>query len=335
MITSGGIVVFPTETVYGLGADAGNDTACRRIFSAKGRPVDNPLIVHLASAHMVKRVVGEVPPLAQKLFHAFSPGPLSVVLPVAATPAAGSPPRGSGRSAPAQSPPSPAVTAGQTTVAVRIPSHPVARDFLRACNVPVAAPSANASGRPSPTSAAMAYRDMAGRVELILDGGPCIHGVESTVVAVGAGITIYREGAITREMIRDLVGDGVELRDPAGHALIHAPSPGMRHAHYRPAATVLAVEGGEMAATLRESAAYGPGTAIFLVDGAGASTAVRSVPSGWTVLRMPDLASYAQGLYQALVDADERGDSVVVAELPASVGIGRAIRDRLLRAAGQ
>jgi L-threonylcarbamoyladenylate synthase len=311
LIRGGRLVVFPTETVYGLGADAGNDQACRRIFTAKERPADNPLIVHVAAVEMVKDVVREVPTLADELFRAFSPGPLSIVLPAA---------RGSG--------PAPAVTAGNPTVAVRIPSHPVAQDFLRACRVPVAAPSANASGRPSPTTAAMASRDMAGRVELILDGGACIHGVESTVVAVDRAVTIYREGAVTREMIRDLLGDKVDLVDPAGRELSHAPSPGTRHAHYRPAATVVAAERDEVAPRLAELAATGRGTAILYAEAPGA------LPPGWTILRMPDLATYAQGLYQALVDADDRGDSVIVAELPPEEGLGRAIRDRLLRAAG-
>ena len=364
-IRAGGTVVFPTETVYGLGAHAGDDRACRRIFAAKERPADNPLIVHVPAIDAVFQIAAEVPDPAERLFRAFSPGPLSIVLPVGDAVA-------------------PAVTAGHDTVAVRIPSHPVAQDFLRACAVPVAAPSANRSGRPSPTTAAMAYRDLAGRVSLILDGGPCIHGVESTVLGVrapgtparrrtsatdaalgpidkvgaGAGITIYREGAVTREMIREVLGPEVELTDPAGHHLQAAPSPGTRHVHYRPSARVVAVEAPEVAAALAEASephtepADPPGHSAVPAPtpgrtdvtartprGSGVTAILFSrdppLPEGVHAVHMPDLASYAQGLYRTLVDADDRGDRVIIAELPPPEGIGRAVRDRLLRAAGR
>jgi L-threonylcarbamoyladenylate synthase len=357
-IRGGGTVVFPTETVYGLGAHAGDDRACRRIFAAKERPADNPLIVHVSQIDAVFRIAAEVPDPAERLFRAFSPGPLSIVLPA-----------GDGVA--------PAVTAGHDTVAVRIPSHPVAQAFLRACAVPVAAPSANRSGRPSPTTAAMAYRDLAGRVPFILDGGPCIHGVESTVLAVsvsgdrgshgtsagapaarraaaphaapgpvgpggsigsGARITIYREGAVTREMIRDVLGPEVELTDPAGHHLEAAPSPGTRHVHYRPSARVVAVEAPEVAAAVAE-ALRDVGTWAETPRDAGVTAILFSQdpppPGEVHAVHMPDLASYAQGLYRTLVDADDRGDRIIIAELPPSEGIGRAVRDRLLRAAGR
>ncbi len=321
VIRGGGTVVFPTETVYGLGAHAGDDRACRRIFAAKERPPDNPLIVHVPEVDAVFQIAAEVPEPAEHLFRAFSPGPLSVVLPAGDTVA-------------------PAVTAGHDTVAVRIPSHPVAQAFLRACALPVAAPSANRSGRPSPTSADMAYRDLVGRVPLILNGGACIHGVESTVLAVSAQgrITIYREGAVTREMIREVLGPEVELTDPAGHHLEAAPSPGTRHVHYRPSARVVAVEAPEVAAALAE-ASRDVGTGAETPRDAGVTAILFSedppLPERAHAVHMPDLASYAQGLYRTLVDADDRGDRVIIAELPPPEGIGRAVRDRLLRAAGR
>ncbi|MFW5729158.1 MAG: L-threonylcarbamoyladenylate synthase [Spirochaetota bacterium] len=311
LIRRGGIVVFPTETVYGLGAHAGDDRACRRIFETKERPADNPLIVHVAAVEMISGVVAELPERALELFRTCSPGPLSVVLPV-----------GDGVA--------PFVTAGHATVAVRIPSHPVAQSFLRACAVPVAAPSANRSGRPSPTTAAMVYRDLAGRVPLILDGGPCIHGVESTVLAVtaGGGITIYREGAVTREMIRAALGTEVDFVDPTGRPMTPAPSPGTRHAHYRPGARVVVVEASEVSAALAEAPRDVGVTSILFAQNPPAPENVHAV-------HMPDLASYAYGLYRALVDADDRGDRLIIAELPPPEGIGRAVRDRLLRAAGR
>jgi len=335
-------VVFPTETVYGLGADAGNDEACRAVFARKERPADNPLIVHVSELDQVAEVAREVSAAALALFQRFTPGPLSIILPAGPFPAG-------------------AVTAGHSTVAVRIPAHPVAQAFLRACDAPVAAPSANRSGRPSPTSAGMAYRDLAGRVDLILDGGPCGHGLESTVVsiasdqaheAVAGGVTILREGAVTREMIRELLGPEVTVR--GGRPDLPGASPGTRHAHYQPAAQVELFEMPGNTADPQEGGSSHATTAVLerrigelpltarttlVLYSAAAREMIARRGGGehalWRVVEISDPEDYGRRLYSILVSADERGDERVLAELPPPMGIGRAVRDRLSRAAGR
>ena len=340
VIRRGGLLVFPTETVYGLGASAWNADACRAIFAAKGRPADNPLIVHIATTAMLGEVVASVPEEARRLFDAFSPGPLTIILP---------------RSSRIPD----AVTAGLDTVGIRIPSHPVARSLLKAVGVPVAAPSANRSGRPSPTDFAAAVSQMDGRVGAILDGGDCEHGLESTILrVVGREVTVLREGAVTREMIREVLGDatigaaadtdetggadgydavsgadatpgadtGSGAGGPAG--LRPAEAPGMRHAHYQPEARVVTATAGERPAILRrlEGTRFGY---IGVTPLFGSCTTKPAV----SVLAT-DLEDYARRLYRAFYLFDAEGCEVIVAELPASSGIGRAIRDRLRRAAG-
>ncbi|HVL98743.1 MAG TPA: L-threonylcarbamoyladenylate synthase, partial [Egibacteraceae bacterium] len=217
VLRAGGLVAFPTETVYGLGADARREDAVRAVFAAKGRPADNPLIVHVADAAGLGAVAASVPPLAARLAERFWPGPLTLV--VDAAPAV------------------PAVTTGGlATVAVRVPDHPVALALLRAADLPVAAPSANRSGRPSPTTGAHVVEDLAASgVALLLDAGPSGIGIESTVVdARGAAPVVLREGAISRE---DLGGALVAQGSPA--------SPGTRYRHYAPACRVELVARGQ------------------------------------------------------------------------------------------
>ena len=326
VIRRGGLLVFPTETVYGLGASAWNADACRAIFAAKGRPADNPLIVHIATTAMLGEVVASVPEEARRLFDAFSPGPLTIILP---------------RSSRIPD----AVTAGLDTVGIRIPSHPVARSLLKAVGVPVAAPSANRSGRPSPTDFAAAVSQMDGRVGAILDGGGCEHGLESTILrVVGREVTVLREGAVTREMIAGVLGDvaigapsqadaapGADSGSggpagPAGRG--PAEAPGMRHAHYQPEARVVTATAGELPATLRrlEGTRFGYIGVTPLFGSCTTTPAVSVLAS--------DLGDYARRLYRAFYLFDAEGCEVIVAELPASSGIGRAIRDRLRRAAG-
>jgi L-threonylcarbamoyladenylate synthase len=204
-LRAGGLVAFPTETVYGLGANALDAVAVGGIFVAKERPADNPLIVHVPDADAAWRVTDRKTPLAERLAARFWPGPLTLVLDAA-------------RSVPGET------TAGLATVAVRVPDHPVARALLRAGSVPVAAPSANRSGRPSPTTARHVLDDLGDRVDVIVDGGPCVVGVESTVVdARGETPVVLREGAITREHL-EVAPDG-----PPGDLRV---SPGTRHRHY-------------------------------------------------------------------------------------------------------
>ncbi len=211
LIRKGEVVGFPTETVYGLGADATDEDAVKKIYIAKGRPSDNPLIVHVPSVEEARKVA-EVSDLAEKLFSLFSPGPLTIVLPkkdvVPYT-----------------------VTAGLDTVGIRIPSHPIAREFLTACGVPIAAPSANLSKRVSPTTAEAVFDDMNGRVPAIIDGGDCKVGIESTVLSLACDApTILRPGGITEEMLRPYLPT-VKLF--SGKVKI-APAPGMKYQHYAP-----------------------------------------------------------------------------------------------------
>lgn len=229
LLRRGGLVAFPTETVYGLGADALNRDAVLSIFAAKGRPADNPLIVHIHDRSQLNDLC-EIPPLAEPLMDAFWPGPLTLLFvrkPVVP----------------------PEVTAGLPTVAIRMPSHPVAAAMLRACDLPVAAPSANTSGRPSPTAAAHVLEDMNGKIPLILDGGSCDVGLESTVLDLCHGRpTILRPGGVTKEMLESVLGQEVLLAGsilrPLGENEV-ALSPGMRYKHYAPKGTVTLVEGPE------------------------------------------------------------------------------------------
>lgn len=238
LLHAGKLVAFPTETVYGLGADATNTEAVLSIFRAKGRPADNPLIVHIHDVSQLEKLC-EVPDRVLPLMDVFWPGPLTLLFrKFSSVPDA--------------------VTAGLSTVAVRMPSHPVAAELLRKCNLPVAAPSANTSGRPSPTLASHVMEDMNSRIPLIIDGGPCEVGLESTVLDFCHGDpTILRPGGITKEMIENVLHREVKLAASILRPLApgeKALSPGMRYKHYSPRAAVTLVEGSEDAvlAALRD-----------------------------------------------------------------------------------
>ena len=223
LLRAGEVVGIPTETVYGLAANALSDEAVPKIFAAKGRPQDNPLISHIASLDMLPMVVREVPGAAYRLAEAFWPGPLTLILPRSKTVAD-------------------SVCAGLDTASVRMPSHPVALAVIRAAGVPLAAPSANLSGSPSPTTAADVLADMEGKIPLILDGGACSVGVESTVISLaGAQPVLLRPGYITKEQLEDAMGCAVALSDAVLHKLKDgesAASPGMKYKHYAPKADV-------------------------------------------------------------------------------------------------
>lgn len=224
IIRNGGIVAFPTETVYGLGANAFDKQAVAGIFEAKGRPADNPLIVHLSTVADIANVAQCIPDAAFKLFEAYSPGPLTVVL--------------------NKKPCIPdTVTAGLNTVGIRIPSHPIAREFISACALPIAAPSANRSKRVSPTTASAVLEDMDGRIPLIIDGGSCSVGIESTVLSLTGEVpTVLRPGAITPAMIARVLGKCVEYK---GKVTGSAPAPGMKYQHYRPLVDFILCDSGE------------------------------------------------------------------------------------------
>ncbi len=299
ILADGGLVAFPTETVYGLGADALDAEAVSRIFVAKGRPADNPLIVHLADADELERVVAEVTPLARELAARFWPGPLTLVLDAR-------------DDVPAET------TGGLGTVAIRVPDHPVALGLIRRAGVPVAAPSANRSGRPSPTTAAHVLHDLGDVVDAVVDGGACQHGVESTVVdARGAVPVVLREGSITREALG--LGEATATPDEL------AASPGTRYRHYAPRCRVLVADPGTAADLAGELA--GDGVRVGLVATAAAPAGVVEVA------RFTDAAALARLLYGALRSAEDAGVDVVVVEAVPATGVGRAVMDRLRRAA--
>jgi L-threonylcarbamoyladenylate synthase len=300
LLRAGELVAFATETVYGLGADACDPAAVARIFAAKGRPADNPLIVHLAAADELARVVGRVTPLARSLAATFWPGPLTLVLEAR--------------------PDVPRVTTGGLdTVAVRVPGHPVATAVLEAAGIPVAAPSANRSGRPSPTSAAHVAADLGTEVALIVDGGACPIGVESTVVdARGARPVVLREGSVTREDLGLAPGE-VVVGDVAA-------SPGTRYRHYAPACTVVVAPPGHAVHRARELAERGTGRI--------GSFATVAAPAGvLEVATFRDAVDLARTLYDGLRAAEDAGVDVLVVEAVAEEGVGRAVMDRLRRAA--
>lgn len=300
VLRRGGLVAFPTETVYGLGADALDAAAVGRIFAAKGRPADNPLIVHVAAPEQARALARAVPPAAEQLMSLW-PGPLTLVLP--------------------RAPEVPdATTAGQDTVAVRIPGHPAALALLRACGRPLAAPSANRSGRPSPTTAQHVLADLGGVVDVILDGGPCAVGLESTVVDATRPVPmVLRMGGLPIEALRTVVGaiDMLSGQDPEAMSR----SPGLRHRHYAPRARVVLVAPGEAAAL------GGPTVAVM---------SQQPRPPGfvgrWQVMPAA-LEGYAQGLFAALRELDAPEVETIVVETVPEVGLGRAIADRLRRAA--
>lgn len=302
MVRSGGLVAFPTETVYGLGASIERPEAVARIFRAKGRPSDNPLIVHIARRRDVRELASEVPLPARRLMAAFWPGPLTVILKKA-------------ERVPA------VVTANLDTVAIRMPSHPVARAFLRAAGVPVAAPSANRSGRPSPTTWEAVWEDLVGRIDAILIGPPSEVGLESTVVdCTGAVPVILRPGVITRRMIEAVV-PGTRY---AGHKeQAQGRSPGLRHRHYAPRARVVLEASpqavGDESEEARKRAAW---------IGIG-----RPPPGISKVKRCRSVAEYARTLFDFFRACDREGVEVIYCKPVRPRGLGVALMDRLCRAA--
>ena len=316
ILRRGGLVVFPTETVYGLGGDATDPEAAARIYAAKGRPSDNPLIIHIADPRDAERYT-VTSPLYYRLAEAFMPGPLTVILPVRDTI-----PR--------------TVTAGLATVAVRCPLHPIARALIRAAGVPIAAPSANLSGSPSPTSAAHVRDDMEGRVEVILDGGDSEIGLESTIVKIEEddSLTLLRPGAITPE---DLESLGVEVHiAPAVMAALKPGetvlSPGMKYKHYAPTTPLYLLDGKadrirEHLASVKESyalLAYSEDLPLFeeLVE-------ARVIPIG----SHNEPSVLAHRLFSLLRECDTLGVCAIYAPLPEPHGLGLALYNRMIRAA--
>ncbi|MDD2573834.1 MAG: L-threonylcarbamoyladenylate synthase [Firmicutes bacterium] len=319
LIRDGGLVAFPTETVYGLGANGLDAYAVKRIYGAKGRPSDNPLILHISSAEELDRLVAGVPQTAVKLMDRFWPGPLTLILKKSSLVPE-------------------AVTAGLETVAIRMPSHPVAMSLIKYAGVPVAAPSANISGKPSPTRAAHVIRDLLGRVDMIIDGGDVAVGLESTVAEViDGGVVILRPGGITPEQIREVVGD-VAL-DPAieGDILTGIPkAPGMKYAHYSPEADVIIIEGPPQRVVAaidrmaKELEGRGKRVGIMATEQTGALYRHGRVIS---VGDREEPSTIAAGLFAALREFDALGVDVILAEGIEQKGVGLAVMNRLLKAA--
>jgi L-threonylcarbamoyladenylate synthase len=307
ILRQGGLVAFPTETVYGLGADAGSPAAVRRLFRVKGRPPDHPVILHVASINHVSEWVAGMPGYAVSLAGECWPGPLTLVLARAAR-------------VPDE------VTGGRGTVAIRVPAEPTAQALLREFGDAIAAPSANRFGRVSPTTAEDVRADLGAEVDFVLDGGPSRVGVESTIVdCSGDAPAILRLGGVSRERVEEIVGRAVPVLDRG-----EVRAPGTLLSHYAPSARVVVVEGdSDLDALVRAELAAGARVGVIATkssEGVGGGSVVLGVAA--------DADVYARSLYRWLRDADAAGLDVVLAVTPAEVGIGAAVADRLRRAAG-
>ncbi len=315
MLRHGGLVAFPTETVFGLGVDATNSEAIARLFEAKGRPSDNPLIVHLADRHDWRLAACEMPIIAEKFLAKFAPGPLTVVLPK-------------------QNSISTAVTAGLNTVGIRIPAHPVARGLIATAGLPIAAPSANRSGRPSGTTWQTVLEDLDGRIHGILRGATSDIGIESTVVdCVSSPPRLLRLGAVTLDDLRSIAPETVQLNFSDSDATIN--SPGLRHAHYQPLAKVQLVRDARELETiwpeaLRRNAEAERQLASCAYCGLQ-DTVLASQLGACEVFSSP--IHYAHELYEFLRTVDRLGLQQLYCQIVPDVGIGSALNDRLTRAA--
>lgn len=313
IIRSGGLVAFPTETVYGLGADAFCPAAVKKIFEAKGRPGDNPLIVHIASADKLSEIVCEIPPEAQLLLNRFTPGPLTLVLKKS-------------KNIPYE------VTAGLDTVGVRIPSHPAARAFIKAAGRPIAAPSANRSGCPSPTTAQHVLADLDGKVELILDGGSCAVGVESTVLSMTGSIPVLlRPGGVTLEQLKSVLSDITVHKSVLNSGMVDkAASPGMKYKHYSPRARVVIAKNIKTAGLIYDKAVQ-EGLNVWLLASDEQITAMPGADSAALYSsKHPEQA--AQRLFALLREADVLGKDLVVVVWNDQKDMGLSVTNRLLRA---
>lgn len=320
IIKNGGLVAFPTETVYGLGGDALNKESSRKIYAAKGRPSDNPLIVHICSMEALQPIVEEVPEEVERLAEAFWPGPLTIIM--------------------KKSPLVPKeTTGGLETVAVRMPSHPVALKFIEYAGGYVAAPSANVSGRPSPTKAKYVIEDMSGRIEMILDGDGIDIGLESTIIDMTGDIPmILRPGYITQEMLEKVLGEvtvdktilDVNCKEPP-------KAPGMRYRHYAPKGQLTIVEGdsAKTIAVINEltKEAHDKGLKVGII-GTEETKDQYMGDSIKSVGKRRDEEAIARTLYTILREFDDEDVSVIYSESFSECNMGQAIMNRLLKAAG-
>lgn len=310
ILSQGGLVAFPTETVYGLGADALNENAVKKIYKAKGRPSDNPLIVHIADKRDIADLVEEITPKAQALIDAFFPAPLTVIL--KKSDKIGS-----------------VVSGGLDTVAVRMPQSKIARDVIRSAGCPIAAPSANTSGLPSPTRAKYVIDDMMGKIDAIIDGGDCAFGVESTVITLaGEKPVLLRPGAVTKEMIENVIGEidiASAVLEEIGEGET-AASPGMKYKHYAPKAKVVIVNADKKQYENFVNSKQDAFALCFEED----DVTIPKITFG----KEDDDLTQAHRLFDALRELDSLGAKKVYARIPSKQGVGMAVYNRLIRSAG-
>ena len=320
IIKNGGLVAFPTETVYGLGGDALNPESSRKIYAAKGRPSDNPLIVHIADVGDMALLVKEITPQAKKLAETFWPGPLTMILPKSDR-------------VPYET------TGGLDTVAIRYPSHKTAQAFIKAAGGYIAAPSANTSGKPSPTQAKYVAEDMDGKIDMIIDGGAVGIGLESTIVDLsGDKPMILRPGYITQEMLEKVLNevdvDRTILDDSSG---IKPKAPGMKYRHYAPKGELTIVEGDQAAVVRKinemteQAMAAGERVGVIGTQETVSKYHAHSIKNAGA---RADEEAIARNLYTILREFDDEGMTVMYSESFETAGMGQAIMNRLLKAAG-
>jgi L-threonylcarbamoyladenylate synthase len=309
------VVAIPTETVYGLGGNAKSDLAVEKIFQAKGRPSDNPLIIHIAEQQQLLEFVEEVPEKAQKLMDHFWPGPLTIILK-----------RKKGVL-------SEKATAGLDTVGVRMPDHSLALSIIKQAQLPIAAPSANQSGKPSPTTAEHVLEDLDGRIAGIVDGGPTGVGVESTVIDCTSIIpVIFRPGGITQSQIEEVVGE-VKVDPALSNSAEQPKSPGMKYTHYAPDAPLYLVEGNRehIQTLINERKREGLTVGVLTTD---ENVAYYDADFVLSCGKRSELETVASSLYGALRTFNKSNVDIIYSELFPDTGVGQAIMNRLLKAAG-
>lgn len=313
LLRAGELVAIPTETVYGLAANALDGAAVKNIFAAKGRPQDNPLIVHIAETEEIIPLVKNFDERARALAKAYWPGPLTMILPKSDI-------------IPDE------VCAGLDTVAIRMPSHPVAHEIIKKCGFPLAAPSANTSGKPSPTTAAHVMNDMDGKIAAVVDGGSCSVGVESTVVTLACEVPrVLRPGGITPDQLRAVLGE-VEIDKAVFKALENGEkvlSPGMKYKHYSPNARVIIVKG-DFDKFAAFACSRGEKTCAVCFDGEENKLSVPAYPYG----HADSPEEQARELFDVLRRVDDEKMELALVRFPSLDGVGMAVYNRLLRAAG-
>ncbi len=311
LIRNGGVVGMPTETVYGLAANAFDEAAVGKIFEAKGRPCDNPIIVHISDIDMISGLVKKIPDLALTVFEKFWPGPLTVILPKS------------------EKVPH-ATSGGLDTVGIRFPSNPIARELINASGLPLAAPSANLSGSPSPTTAKHVFDDMNGRIPAIIDGGSCCVGVESTVISIQDDIIrVLRPGKVSVEDLKTVASEVIVDRGVLEAVSDDSKviSPGMKYKHYAPRADITLIEGSLNFFESYVAERNGDKTYALIFDGDCISENIKSIKFGG------DSTQQAERLFSVLRKLDEIGAKEVYARCPSKDGVGLAVYNRMIRAA--